>query len=136
MFNRRDETGKLTWLFLLQLTTDDGLNLSQEVTLIVFCLLKKELSSLCRVSLKSTYEIKLITWKILPTVEKKVIWMEKLYNLAILANRYMCWIWQHSLCGWLQIIMYQNHVNNDAHRKVFVHNRKVDVGVLYTRKKR
>ena len=25
MFNRRDETGKLTWLFFLQLTTDDEL---------------------------------------------------------------------------------------------------------------
>ena len=33
-------------------------------------------------------------------------------------------------------IMYQNYVDNDAHRKVFVRNRKVDAGVLYIRKKR
>ena len=32
--------------------------------------------------------------------------------------------------------MYQNHVDNDAHCKVFVRNRKVDAGVLYIRKKR
>ena len=32
--------------------------------------------------------------------------------------------------------MYQNHVDNDAHHKVFVRNQKVDAGVLYTRKMR
>ena len=32
--------------------------------------------------------------------------------------------------------MYQNHVDNDAHRGVFVRNWKVDAGVLYTQKKR
>ena len=32
--------------------------------------------------------------------------------------------------------LYQNHVNNDEHRKVFVPNWKVDAGVLYTREKR
>ena len=30
------------------------------------------------------------------------------------------------------MIMYQNHVDIDANRKVFVRNGKVDAGVLYT----
>ena len=134
MFNRRDEIGKLTWLFSLGLTTDDKLKFETRGHAHRILSFKEGII----MSLPS--EHKVCVWNETDG-SKDFIGCGKEGNLdgkalqwAILTNWYMCWIRQRSLYGWLQIIMYQNHVDNDVHRKVFVRNWKVDAGVLYKEK--
>ena len=60
MFNRRDETGKLTGLFFLELSTDNGSKFITKVHTHCILSFKEGITCLCGVSIKSAYEMKLM----------------------------------------------------------------------------
>ena len=136
MFNRRDETGKWTWLFFLELTTDDGLIFIARGHAHRILLFKEGII----MSLRS--EHKVCVWNETDGLKDFIGFGKegsldgKALQCELCQPFGTCWTRQRSLSGWLQIIMYQNHVGNDAHHKVFVRSPKIDAGVLYTRKKR
>ena len=136
MFNRRDETRKLTWLFFLELTTDGGLKFTTRG--LAHCI----------------FPFKEAIIKFLPSEHKVCVWNKidglkyfigsgKKRNLD--GKDLQCELYQAigvsvKFDNVVYVTDYKSScieiMSTDSHRKVFVLNRKVVAGVLYTRKKK